>query len=144
MIQAEYFVTSDWQTRVEDGITLVEDLYDLLDPTYVFGMHNWRTDRVDNPATPAPLPSPISGETIAENSIQHPSWLMLFTPGMVDVYGREWLLDLPAERIDEFDDGSVLIVAVTDFSNCGSDTEISEYLNEQMNPIEDAFERHDV
>lgn len=142
MIQAEYFVTSDWQTRVEDGITLVEDLCDLLDPTYAFGMHNWRTDRVESDATPVPLPSPISETTLDENRIHHPTWLMLFTPPMVEQYGGEWLLDLPADHIEELDDGSILLVVVSDISEYQSDTEIAEYLNDRMEPLEDAFETH--
>ncbi|MUV90714.1 hypothetical protein GJ629_13055 [Halapricum sp. CBA1109] len=105
-------------------------------------MHNWRTDRVESDATPVPLPSPISETTLDENRIHHPTWLMLFTPPMVEQYGEEWLLDLPADHIEELDDGSILLVVVSDISEYQSDTEIAEYLNDRMEPLEDAFETH--
>lgn len=37
-------------------------------------------------------------------------WLTVFTPPMVEAYGRELLLSAPASRIEELDDGAVLVV----------------------------------
>ncbi len=42
------------------------------------------------------------------------AWMLFVTPELVDEYGEEALFDLPARRIDELEDGTVVVVAPGD------------------------------
>jgi hypothetical protein len=53
---------------------------------------------------------PFTAKSLAHDEYEALSWLTLFTPSMVETYGREKLLSAPAHRIEELDDGAVLIV----------------------------------
>lgn len=125
-------------------LSFVRLLYSNLTPEYVFGMHDWRIERIGKEHSEHELPSPISDESLAADRIEHPTWLMVFPPRMVDTYGREWLLDLPAARTEEFDDGSIMIVATESFVACESDLEIAKTIDQALEPIEDAFEHRSV
>lgn len=45
---------------------------------------------------------------------------MLFGPEMVEEYGREWLLDAPAWKRTELDDGGIMLVASPDPTDYGT------------------------
>lgn len=66
---------------------------------------------------------------------------MLFPPEMVETYGREWLLNLPADRVEELDDGAVMIVTTDAIPKYDSDIDISELVNDSVKPIETAFDQ---
>ena len=57
---------------------------------------------------------PFTAESLAKDRYEYLSWLTVFSPPMVETYGRETLLDAPAYHVEELDDDSVLIVAVED------------------------------
>jgi hypothetical protein len=129
--------------QLEETFDLVRRFYEGIDAQYVFGMHSERIETIGLPENRNGIPSPITDESLAQNRIVGPTWLMLFPPAMVEEYGREWLLDLPAERIDELDDGAIMIVATTDIFDAESDFEIANAVGEGLRPLEDAFdEKH--
>ncbi|WP_435334876.1 hypothetical protein [Haloarchaeobius sp. TZWWS8] len=80
------------------------------------------------------------------NRVNWPTWLMVFSPSMVEQYGREWVRDLPAAHIEEFDDGAILVIATDEFVNLDSshhsnlDISVAEMISKAMKPIEAAFE----
>lgn len=139
-IQCEY-VCDDGEEVLLDALDLVTLLYKTLSPGYVFGMHISRVDKVEAPYSS--VTKPIECESLSKNRITHPTWLMVFPPAMVEEYGREWLLDLPADRIEELDDGAIMVVATEDITSCEADAEIAELMHDAMEPIEDAFDAHD-
>jgi hypothetical protein len=55
---------------------------------------------------------PFTAESLAKDRYEYLSWLTVFSPPMVETYGRETLLDAPAYHVEELADGSVLLVAV--------------------------------
>jgi hypothetical protein len=57
---------------------------------------------------------PVSQESLADNRIEAVSWLMVFSPGLVEEYGREWLLSAPAWERRELDDGGIMLVTNPD------------------------------
>lgn len=93
-------------------------IYEATEPAYAYGILRAAIEWSD-----MYLKSPTTSEALAKNRIVCPRWLMLFTPEMVDEYGREWLLDLPADRFDELHDGGLLVVSterlVTDPEDIG-------------------------
>ncbi|MFC7072623.1 hypothetical protein ACFQJ7_17160 [Halovenus rubra] len=134
---------SPGQQQFEETFDLVRQFYQGIDAQYVFGMHSERIETIGLPENRNGIRSPISDESLAQNRIVTPTWLMLFPPAMVEEYGREWLLDLPAERIEELDDGTIMIVATTDIFDADSDFEIANAVGEGLQPLEDAFaEKH--
>jgi len=84
-------------------IDALKQVYESTEPLYGWGI---RRTRIDIPE----LSTPATSESIADSRIIAPTWVMLFTPAMVEEYGREWLLDLPVDRIDDLPDGGLLIV----------------------------------
>lgn len=125
--------------QLNETFDIVRQLYQGIDALYVFGMHSERIETIGLPESLNGISSPISDESLAQNRIVAPTWLMLFPPAMVEEYGREWLLDLPAERIDELDDGAIMIVATTDIFDAEDDLEIANAVGKGLRPLEDAF-----
>ncbi|WP_267643232.1 hypothetical protein [Haloarchaeobius amylolyticus] len=56
------------------------------------------------------------------------AWVMFVTPDLVDEYGKETLFDLPARRVEELDDGTVLVVAPGDPADYTEHWDIGEEL----------------
>jgi hypothetical protein len=127
------------QAYLNAVLEFVRSLHVTTEPRYAFGLHSRRAARIGQDHLPEFIPSPISDEGLAENRVDHPTWLMLFPPAMVDTYGHEWLLNLPADRVDELDDGSIVVVVTEAFLDCDSDVEIAQTMDEAMAPVEDAF-----
>ena len=136
----------DGSERLDAALSFVKYVYTQTDPQYVFGMHDWRAERIpkDPDEFDYALPSPITDEGLAQNWINHPTWLMIFPPELVEVYGREWLLNLPAETVEELDDGAIMTVATESILNCQSDTEIAQEIGDAMEPIEQRFQQRDI
>ncbi len=135
---------SPGQQQLWETFDLVRRFYQGIDAQYVFGMHSERIETIGLPENRNGIPSPITDESLAQNHIVAPTWLMLFPPAMVEEYGREWLLDLPAEQVEELDDGAIMIVATTDIFDAEDDFEIANAVGEGLRPLEDAFaEKHE-
>ena len=130
--------------RLDTVLSFVRQLYTETDPQYVFGIHNWRIEIVGKEFLDYGLPSPVTDDGLATDRIDYPTWLMVFPPAMVETYGREWLMDLPADRVEKLDDGAIMTVATKDIPDCESDVEISKMINEAMEPIETAFDEREV
>jgi hypothetical protein len=54
---------------------------------------------------------PATAESLAHNKYEHLSWVTVFTPPMIETYGRETLLSAPAWQIRELDNGAILVVS---------------------------------
>lgn len=72
---------------------------------------------------------PITTKTLNRNSFYDGAWVMFFTPPIVEKYGRETLLDLSARRIDELEDGTIVVVASGDPTMYTEFREIADALN---------------
>ena len=57
---------------------------------------------------------PFTAESLANDRYEYLSWLTVFSPPVVETYGRETLLDAPAYHVEELTDGSVLIITDED------------------------------
>lgn len=75
--------------------------------------------------TPDTLPDvrkpPITAESVANGQLTYLPWRAIFTPTMVEAYGRETLLSAPAWHAEELDDGPILLVCHNDVSDWNRD-----------------------
>jgi len=134
---------SPGEQQLDETFALIRRFYEEIDAQYVFGMHSERIETIGLPENRNGILSPINEDSLAQNRIVASTWLMLFPPAMVEEYDREWLLDLPAARIDELDDGAIMIVATTGIFDAESDLEIANAVGDGLRPLEDAFaEKH--
>ena len=92
------------ETHFEGALAAMKQVYEATDPLYGYGIRHTRLN------VPNAINSPTTREAIADNQIVAPTWLMLFTPEMVEEYGRDWLLDLPADRFEDLSDGGLMII----------------------------------
>lgn len=126
----------DGKKRLTEFIDLSRIIYHATTPLYGFGMLSYRLESIT-----VELPPPISDDTLTENRIDYPTWMMLFSPEMVKEYGREWLEGLPAEHINPLNDGGLQIITTTDLTG---KQDIYAHLEEieetDMKKIEEAFE----
>lgn len=53
---------------------------------------------------------PFTAESLLRDEYTCLAWVTLFTPPMVETYGRETLLSAPAYRTVELDDGAIIVV----------------------------------
>ncbi|MFA9428149.1 hypothetical protein [Natronorubrum sp. A-ect3] len=53
---------------------------------------------------------PFTARSLARDEYACLSWLTVFTPPMVETYGRETLRSAPAYRTRELDDGAIVLV----------------------------------
>ncbi|MUV90712.1 hypothetical protein GJ629_13045 [Halapricum sp. CBA1109] len=127
------------QQQLEETLDLVRQFYQCIDAEYVFGMHSERIETIGLPENRNGIPSPISDESLSQNHIDYPTWLMLFPPTMVEEYGREWLLELPAEHVEELDDGAILVVSTLELTDCETDIDIAETVAGSLDPIVSRF-----
>ncbi|WP_435358095.1 hypothetical protein [Haloarchaeobius sp. DFWS5] len=136
------------EEALEALLELVRSIYDRTAPQYVFGMHDWRIELIESLSVPREtrIVSPISDEGLAAGHIDLPTWLMLFTPSIVEEYGRSWLLDLPVTRNEELEDGSILVIVTEEIvdpepvDQPWMDQALAEIVLESMKPLEPLFE----
>ncbi|GAB3021558.1 hypothetical protein [Natronobiforma cellulositropha] len=57
---------------------------------------------------------PCTARSLADWRLTHLCWLTIFTPNLVDTYGRETLLSAPAWHVEELEDGAILLVCHDD------------------------------
>ena len=53
---------------------------------------------------------PVDQKSLAKNAINYTTWITVFSPTLVETYGRETLLDAPVWRAEEWDDGAIALV----------------------------------
>ena len=138
-----YTSSEDGREQLETALGFVSRLYQAVDPSYVFGLHNWQIDVTEAGHPKHEISPPVSDEGLANDRIDHPTWLMLFPPEMVTEYGREWLLELPAAYVEELDDGAIMVVATTDFRDCETGMDVVELIDDAMEPIVDGFDERE-
>lgn len=111
----EMIVTSDkieigsTDTQVEKLLDLIKTVYTstVSPPSYVYGL-----DPYHGEALGEDVDLPASKDSIKDGTIDDVTWLMLFPPSFAEAIGRERLEEAPAWRVEELDDGAVLLVAV--------------------------------
>jgi len=69
--------------------------------------------------------TPFTAESLSRSEYAFLSWITVFTPPMVETYGRETLLSAPAWETRELADGAVLIVAYGDPHNPDRDQHVA-------------------
>jgi len=121
-----------------DHIDCVGMVYEATKPEYALGMVSYQYE-----ALGIEFPQPISEQGLANGRIDSPTWLMIFTPEMVDEYGREWLLNLPADRIEELDDGTILVCTTTRPDGTESHDAWEQKFQDPLESLEDAFAGED-
>ncbi|MFC7141604.1 hypothetical protein ACFQMA_17410 [Halosimplex aquaticum] len=57
---------------------------------------------------------PVTAESLGSDEFNDAAWVMVFTPPMVEQYGRDRLLGLSVRRVEELGDGSIAVVAPGD------------------------------
>ena len=58
--------------------------------------------------------TPVDLDSLQKGRFNYLVWVTVFTPRMVETYGRETLLSAPAWRTYEWDDGSIVLVSSPD------------------------------
>lgn len=93
--------------RLERLLDIVQDVYFAGDvrPAYVFGVPYHISGLLAESEG-----KPVGAETLANDEINFTLWLNVFSPPLVETYGRERLLDAPVWRVEEWKDGSILVV----------------------------------
>lgn len=89
---------------VERTIELACEAADRLDAMYVYGFAAFEN---------SPLSSPEQHpdqSTVTNGDVPDLHWLNVFPPAVVEQLGRETVLSTPAYRIEDLEDGSVLLV----------------------------------
>ncbi len=92
----------DWDQKAETNIEIIlklgRKLYEYLSPIYGFGEYGigWRE-----------IPSE---DEILSGNIRHLCWANFFSPAFVQKIGREKLLSAPAWKVEELNDGGILLV----------------------------------
>lgn len=71
---------------------------------------------------------PVDAAATARDSINYAVWLNVFSPRLVETYGRETLLSAPTWHVDEFGDGSVLVVSTPNPTYPGETGAIDDHL----------------
>ena len=71
---------------------------------------------------------PFTAESLAKDRLTHLCWLTVFTPRLVETYGRETLLSAPAWHVEELDDGAILLVCHDDPSWRSSIQSVADYI----------------
>lgn len=129
------------KSKLISYLSFIMDIYGAIEPEYVFGCTETDLEAVSSD-TVSRHP-PIDADTFAEGRITRPEWLMIFPPAMVETYGRDWLLNLPADRTESLNDGGILVVATEDIAEYDRRFELVTHISESLEPLEDAFEaRH--
>lgn len=97
--------------RLDAFLDIVRDIYLAGEhrPAFVFGVQHHMGEAISQIGEP-----PVDAESLADDRINYVVWLDVFPPALVERYGRETLLSAPAWRTEEWDDGSVLVVAYED------------------------------
>jgi len=128
--------------KFEDFIDIVGWIYEETEPQYVYGMHMVQEGEIGE--WHDELNQPVTAESLADNRITQPTWLMLFSPVMVKEYGRKWLHDLPVDRIEEFDDGAIMTISVDDFSDHEMALDIYESMADRTDQLTEAFTDYEM
>lgn len=69
----------------------------------------------------------VPNEDVHSPELDHFPWLTFFSPARVEQYSRERLLSAPAPRVEELDDGSIVLVTRNPL-NLEADTEVAAHL----------------
>ena len=110
--------STEYTDSLESFMNVVITGYEATDarPLAVYGESPLHRYRIGEAAQP-----PFTAESIAHGEYHHLSWLTIFTPPMVERYGRETLLSAPAWKVEELDDGAILVVCHDDVVNWDAD-----------------------
>lgn len=112
VLTSDLDASPDLEATIREVLDRVAFVYQSVDGCqYAYGLDVQHLMRLGKDAGPD---IPVSRESLAENRIEWVSWLMLFSPEMVEEYGREWLLSAPAWERRELDDGAILLVTTPD------------------------------
>lgn len=71
---------------------------------------------------------PVTAESLAHDSLTYLPWLTVFTPAMVETYGRDTLLSAPAWHVEELDDGAILVVCHDDLDWETSNESVADHI----------------
>lgn len=71
---------------------------------------------------------PATVETLRDGRINYVGWITVFPPNLVETYGRDTLLSAPAWKTEEWDDGSIAVVAFEDPVFLGDPKPVNEHL----------------
>ena len=74
-------------------------IQEVLDPVFTYGVELY--DMTE---------PPFAGESLSATTLNFVPWFTVFTPPLVDNIGRETLVSTPAARVEELDNGGVLLV----------------------------------
>jgi len=130
-ISYQQFQSDSGYQKYQKFLEAMKLVYEATNPAYAYV-----TRQSDIEAMDMYLKQPTSNDALSENRIIAPTWVMLFTPPMVEEYGREWLLDLPADRMDKLFDGGLLIVST---ERLVSDPEDGSGYDDDMAQMDEAF-----
>lgn len=118
-VSVDEWFTKPWHNEQPSLIyEFVLSLSDILSPVYVYGDRH-----LDEPE--------LSASSVLQRELEELFWVNGFGPEMADRVGRDRLLDAPAWRIDERDDGTVFLWV--------SPLPLSDGRNERLSELRDHF-----
>ena len=115
VLTSELEDSPDLEATVRDVLNRVAFVYQSVDGCqYAYGLDVEHQHKLASDREPG---IPVSQESLADNRIDAVSWLMVFSPELVEEYGHEWLLSAPAWERRELDDGAIMLVTSHDPTN---------------------------
>ncbi|MFB6200759.1 MAG: hypothetical protein ABEI98_01995 [Halorhabdus sp.] len=133
-LKPDRMVGDSGKRYVEDALDVLTSVYQITEPLYVYGMHVGQMEMVGRDVDP-----PVTESSLAGDRINYPSWLMAFSPAMVQEYGQEFLTRLPADHVEELGDGGVLVVGRDDFTSCEFPRDVEQATLESRETLAEAF-----
>lgn len=122
-----FYNKDDCVDRLHSYLDIVTLIYEITDPVYGFGLNNQWLSEYGSDTVPT-----VTVDGIQKYNIKQPAWIMLFSPEMVDHYGRDWLESLPADHTETLDDGGILIVTNEDAGDIDACARSMDALKEEF------------
>lgn len=115
------------QERLEELLELVTAISEVAAPrpAFVYSLRN----AMEADIRSFDHPAPVDADSLAEDRINHATWISIFPPPLVDTYGRQRLLDAPVWKAEELDDGAILVVTHDSIEKPVYQEEFNEYLD---------------
>ena len=109
---SDFEQSPDLEATTRNLIDQVEYIYLSIDRCqYAYGFDVEHQHKLASDSGPR---IPVSQESLADNRIEAVSWLMVFSPELVEEYGRKWLLSAPTWERRELDDEAIMLVTSPD------------------------------
>lgn len=124
----KYFYNKpDSHKRLQSYLEIIKIVYNVVEPVYGFGLNKLLPSEYGLELVPT-----VTAHSLQNPQIDQPAWIMIFSPKLVDCYGRDWLRSLSVDWTETLDDGGILIVTNENISDAHACAESMNALKEDF------------